>query len=313
VTISNLHPATSARLLLVVLSLIWGLTWVAMRVALDEVTPWTMRTIGYIFGLTFLLLWALAQHRSLGLQRGRDWAHVFMASLFNVVGFGIFSAFAILDAATSRVIIVVYSMPVWASLMAWIVLRERIGLNAAAGLILCLTGLSILVGPVIGVDSLNGLMLAMGCSLCWAGGTVYMKWAAIRGDIVAITAWQVALGIIAMFSMRLAFDGPPTFEPLAMRTWLAIAFAGFLGSGLAYAIWFSIIDKVPTSTAALGVLTNPVVGVVGAIIILGDRPPLPDLIGFAFIFAAAACVLLKPAPPTPAVTESSAGPRPPQA
>ena len=309
-TISKLQPATRARLLLVVLSLIWGLTWVAMRVALDEVTPWTLRTLNYLFGLACLLLWALVQSRSLRLQRGRDWAHVFAASLVNVVGFGIFSSFALLDAATSRVIIVVYSMPVWASLMAWLVLGERIGARAALGLLLCVSGLTVLVGPVIGVGSLQGVMLALGCALCWASGTVYMKWAAIRGDIVAITAWQVALGIVVMFSMLLVFDGPPTFEPLSWRTWAAIGFAGFLGSGLAYVIWFSIIDKVATSTAALGVLTNPVVGIVGAMIILGDRPPVSDLIGFALIFAAAACVLLKPAQ-TP-IRESSEGPRPPQ-
>jgi drug/metabolite transporter (DMT)-like permease len=55
--------------------------------------------------------------------------------------------------------------------------------------------------------------------------------------------------------------------------------------------------------ASLGALINPIVGVIGAVIILGDRPTVPDIIGFALIFSAAACVLIpqrsKP-PPEPA-------------
>jgi drug/metabolite transporter (DMT)-like permease len=44
--------------------------------------------------------------------------------------------------------------------------------------------------------------------------------------------------------------------------------------------------------ASLGSLINPVVGVIGAVIILGDRPTVPDMIGFALIFSAAVCVMI---------------------
>ena len=47
-------------------------------------------------------------------------------------------------------------------------------------------------------------------------------------------------------------------------------------------------------TASLGVLCVPVVGVVSSMLILGDRPTVTDLIGFALIFAASVCVLLGP-------------------
>jgi drug/metabolite transporter (DMT)-like permease len=45
-------------------------------------------------------------------------------------------------------------------------------------------------------------------------------------------------------------------------------------------------------TASLGVLASPVIGVISSAILLGERPTLPDMIGFALIFAAAACVLV---------------------
>jgi drug/metabolite transporter (DMT)-like permease len=84
----------------------------------------------------------------------------------------------------------------------------------------------------------------------------------------------------------------PTFEPLQWRTWAGVFYNGIPGTGLAYVIWFSIIGRLTTAMAALGSLINPVVGIIGAMIVLGDRPTVPDMFGFALILSAAACVLL---------------------
>ncbi len=148
-----------------------------------------------------------------------------------------------------------------------------------------------------------GLLLAFVCALCWGGGTVYMKWARIKGDLLAITFWQVMVGVAVFAILYLIFEGFPTFEPLQWRTWGGLLFNGILGTGIAYFIWFNIIGRLSTAMASLGSLINPVVGVIGAVIILGDRPTVPDMIGFALIFSAAACVMIpqrqKP-PPDPA-------------
>jgi drug/metabolite transporter (DMT)-like permease len=247
-----------------------------------------------------LLRW---QERRLAIPFGKAWLHVFVASLFNVVTFGLAGTFAQLLASTSRVIIVNYSMPVWGSLMAWLILRERINARTAAGLALCVAGLSVLVYPVAeaSLQEPLGLLLALGCALGWAAGTVYMKWARIPGDLMAITFWQVVIGIVVFAAGYLIFHGAPTIEPLQWRTWGGILFNGVLGTGIAYFIWFNIIGRLTTAMASLGSLANPVVGVIGAAILLGDRPTVPDMIGFALIFGAAACVLLpQRAKPPPA-------------
>jgi drug/metabolite transporter (DMT)-like permease len=294
--------ATTAKLLLVALSFCWGLSWTAMRVALDEVSPWGMRLIGYSIGAATLLILLKAQGRSLAIPRGRDWLHILIAALFLSICFGVAGTFAQLMANTSRVIIVNYSMPVWGSLMAYFVLHERINARAALGLALCVAGLAVLVYPVAETSLREpiGLLLAFVCALGWGGGTVYMKWARIKGDLLAISFWQVVVGTVAFAIFYLIFEGVPKFEPLQWRTWAGLLFNGVLGTGIAYFIWFNIIGRLSTAAASLGALINPVVGVIGAVIILGDRPTVPDMIGFALIFSAAACVLIpqrqKPAP-----------------
>jgi drug/metabolite transporter (DMT)-like permease len=50
----------------------------------------------------------------------------------------------------------------------------------------------------------------------------------------------------------------------------------------------------PTVTASIGALLVPVVGVIASVMILGEHPTIPDIVGFVLIFFAAACVLLQP-------------------
>jgi drug/metabolite transporter (DMT)-like permease len=286
--------ATVAKLLLIALSFCWGLSWSAMRIALDEVSPWAMRLIGYSIGAATILILLKVQRRKLAIPFGRHWLHIFVAALFLSVSFGVAGSFAQLMANTSRVIIVNYSMPVWGSLMAYFVLHERINRRTAIGLALCVAGLSVLVYPVAekSMQEPIGLLLALACALGWGAGTVYMKWARIQGDLLAITFWQIMVGVVVFAIFYAVFQGAPNFEPLQWQTWGGLLFNGILGTGIAYFIWFNIIGRLTTAMASLGSLINPVVGVIGAVIVLGDRPTVPDWIGFALIFSAAACIMI---------------------
>jgi drug/metabolite transporter (DMT)-like permease len=288
-----------AKLMLVLLSLAWGLAWVAVRIGLEELSPWSLRFIGYSIGALTLMAIVQLQGRSFGVPNLRTWVHIVVASFLNVALFGILGAFAQLSTDTSRVIIIAYSMPVWSSVMAWLVLRERIGARIGLGLALCVAGLTVLVYPVAASLSARGLLLAFGCALSWATGTVYMKWARIRGDLVAVTGWQLIVAAIVLGACQLMFQGVPAPVPVSLRTGLAVAFLGVIGTGAAFFLWFKIIGRLSTATASLGSLANPVVGIIGSVIILGERPTLADIIGFALIFAASACVLLpsREAPP----------------
>jgi drug/metabolite transporter (DMT)-like permease len=75
---------------------------------------------------------------------------------------------------------------------------------------------------------------------------------------------------------------------------LGLLFSGLFGSGVAYFLWYKVVQLVPAMTASLGVLSAPVIGVISSAIILGERPTIPDIVGFVLIFLASACVLLQP-------------------
>jgi drug/metabolite transporter (DMT)-like permease len=300
-----------ARALVVLLGVCWGLNWIAVRVALHEVRPWSLRCLGMGLGTLVLLAWAQARGLPLRIAPGRDRARLALAGVLNVAAFGVFTAFAQLAGSTSRVTMVTFTMPIWSVLFARVALGERLDAIRLAALGLAVAGLGVLVGPTAAAGSTAGMGWALLAAIAWAAGTVYLKAARIPGDPVAIAVWQLAAGFAAVALGAAIAEGMPAGWPRDAATWWAIAYHVLLGTALPYLVWFAIVGRLPASSAALGTLLVPVVAVLGAIALLGERPTGADSVGFALIFAAAAAVLLRPstAPPAPAarVGERRAG------
>ncbi len=280
-----------ARLMLGVLCLIWGLTWPMMKIALNEIPPLSMRTATAFIGTLSLLAICLASGRSLHVPFGKSWLHVLAASILNVVGFSLFSAFAQIAAATSRVAILTYAMPIWALVLGWMILNERPSRMQSVAIVLCGAGLIILISPVaMAMTGIPwGLLFAIGSGFSWAAGTVYLKWARIDGDPVGLASWQITIAFFIITACMLVFDGGLQFGHAHAGALLAVLFTGVFGNAVAYAMWFAIVKRVPALTATLGIVGIPVIGVVSTMLIIGERLSAADTLGFGFIFAASLC------------------------
>jgi drug/metabolite transporter (DMT)-like permease len=169
-----------------------------------------------------------------------------------------------------------------------------VNLSAKIGLLLCGTGLAVLTYPALGAGVPISLLLALGCALSWAAGTVYLKWAKIKGDLVAITAWQVVIALVLTAIGFLWVEGLPSFTPVRLSTVLGTAYTGLIGVSAAYLLWYHIVGQLPAATASLGSLSVPLIGTIGSLLLLGEWPSTLDIIGFVLIFAASASVILQP-------------------
>ncbi|MFY9695696.1 MAG: DMT family transporter [Xanthobacteraceae bacterium] len=290
------HDASSdadvgARLMLILLCVIWGATWPIMRIALYEIPPLSMRTVTAALGSLTLYLACRIYGRSLRVATTKDWLHLTVGSLLNIVAFTVFGSFAQLSAATSRVTILAYTMPIWSVLFAWLLLREWPNRLQGTALLLCAAGLAILIYPLAETTIPPGIWLALLTGVCWAAGTVYLKWARIKADPMAIASWQVTIAFVVTTAFMLIFEGRLHFAHASPVALLCTASTGFLANGVAYGLWFAIVRRLPAMTASLGVLGSPAIGVVASILLLGERPTATDLVGFTLIFAASACVL----------------------
>ncbi len=285
--------ATSAKLMVVVIGLVWGFNWVAARIILSALPPWTMRALGIGLGTATLFVAASLAGVRLSVPHGER-LKVVIAGLFNVAIFNACSAYAQVYGTTSRAIVIAYSMPIWSALLARLVLKERFNAAKLAGLMLCAAGLAILIWPLARAGLPLGALFALVCAWSWAAGTIYLKWAQIDAPVLAVAAWQLLFGWLMLTTGMLWFEGVPHQWPLPPHVLAWIGYNGVIGMGMAYFLWFVVVERLPAMTASLGLLLTPVVGVLGSAWLIGERPSFNDIVGFVLIFSAAASVLLQP-------------------
>ena len=286
--------ATAA--LVPVLGLLWGLNWVAVRMCLAEIPPWTLRVSGFLIGALALLGFLLVRGESLVVPR-RHWGRLVIVGLLSITVYNLFSAFAQLSATTTRSAVLSYTMPIWAVILARIVLGERLDKRRSIGLALGIAGLVSLGWPIIAAGQFSrGLLFALMSGVSWAAGSVVLKRYPIEASAMTIAWWQLVLALPVTIAGMLIFEGVPEIRPLRTETIWAFLYHAILAQAVATAIWFTILRGLPTGVASIGSLLVPAVGVLGATALLGEHPTTGDLLGLAFIVAASATVLVRLSP-----------------
>ena len=198
----------------------------------------------------------------------------------NIVGFSLIGTFAQLTAATSRVTILAYTMPVWSVLLAWPVLGERPNRMQVGGARFCAAGLAILVYPLAAQrPSARAIVLAALTGFSWAAGTVYLKWARIEADPMGVASWQMTDRLrVIMTALMFVFEGHPDLSRARMGRLARHDLDRHRRQRrLPMRCGFRWCGGCSHVTASVGVLGVPVIGVVSAFLILGEVPTAPDM------------------------------------
>ncbi|HEV7338811.1 MAG TPA: DMT family transporter [Bosea sp. (in: a-proteobacteria)] len=286
-------PAPSRSLLLVpLLGLLWGFNWPAVRISLTEIAPWTLRAAGMTFAGLVLVAVALARGIPLAVPR-EQWPRLIIAGFLSIAAFNILLAFAQLMAPTSRAAILTFTMPIWATLLALPILGERFDRRRLLGLGLGISGLVCLGLPLIRSGQLSpGLALALLAALSWALGTIVTKRWPVAAPALTIAAWQLLVGGAAAGLGMLVFEGLPVPKLLSPKVAAALSFHILGAQALAYFLWFVVVARLPAGIASLGTLMVPAVGVLGSVLLLGERPTTTDWLGLALVVAASSAIMI---------------------
>ena len=268
-------------------ALFWGLNFPSVKILLGGFSPWTLRAVGLSLGAAVLATLTKASGQSLAIPP-KHWRPLAIAGLLGLATFNICAAFAQLTMPASRAAILIYTMPLWSVFFGWLFLGEQIDRLRTVALALGTAGIGTLSVPFWAALQAGqppyGLVFVMGAAISWALGTVYLKKSQVEGSLMAITTWQVVAGAAAATAGMLLFETPRIdLSPVITAT---LAYHVIFPQAVAYVLWFSLISRVATSTAALGTLLVPIFGVIGSVIILGERPTILDLGGFALILLA---------------------------
>jgi len=286
---------TIGFLCLLVTSFGWGLNWPAMKVLLRELPPLFARgAAGSVAGVACVLA-AVLLGQSLVVTRALLWRVVTAAAL-NVFAWMGFSTVAMRWLSVGQCALLVYTMPVWATLLAWPIRGERPTLRAVCGLVLCMAGLWRLFGSGgfhLDHEQLAGAALALAAAVLFALSTVALR-PLIELRPVASLAWQLSLGCIPMLALGLVFEHPAVAQ-VSATGWALMLYMTAVPMGLCYMTWFAALRRLPPTTASLATLLTPVIGVVAAAFAIGEPLGPRELIALTLTLAGVALALRRTA------------------
>ena len=279
------------------LALCWGLNWPAVKIMLTVIPPFLMRGIGLGAGALLLLGAAVLTGRG-ALPPRVAWPGVALGGVLNVAVFNVCTAIAQLNTSTSRAAVLTFTMPMISALLAWALLGERLERRSVVALLLGSAGIALLAWPALTAarhgpgKAWLGLAMPLTAALAWALGSIAIKRRPLAGDPMVTTAWQLLLGGACGLALS-ALAGEPWPAALPLRVELALVFHIAIATAVAYVLWFVLLARVSVTVSALTTLMVPVVGVLGAMALVGDRPGLADWLGFALVLGGAGMVVLR--------------------
>lgn len=280
----------SAIWALVLLSIIWGYNWVVMKVALKDCGPFSFGALRTFLGA--LSLFAVLLIRGGGVLP-KAAPGVFLLGLLQTTGFIGFMMWALVTGGAGKTAVLVYTMPFWTLVMAWVFLHERFRGIQWLAVSLALAGLLLVFDPWHFHGNLISEVLAVLSGVSWAASVVVAKklQANKNLDLLSLTAWQMLFGSLPLVAIAI-------FEPGPGINWSGYFIGALLYNvipcnALAFLLWLFIVRNLPAGLAGMGSLVTPLFGVFCAWLQLGEVPGRIEGAGMLLICLALLLLLLR--------------------
>lgn len=275
----------SGIFLLVALTILWGLNWPAMKLALLEIPPFTFRSICLVGGGSILLGLTLLSGERLGLSL-RLLPALVLVALFNITAWHVLTAYGLLHTASGRGAIIGYTMPLWASVLSVLFLNVRIGRRELAALGLGMAALMLLVVEDVrtfGTSPIGPILIAL-AAFSWGVGTVLIKrFAPWPMPVMALTGVQQLIGAIPIVAGWWLLEPVPDLAAVSPWALAGLAYAVLVAMVFCHTAYFKLVELLPAHVAAISTLAIPVVGVISGALLLDERVGAAEAMALALV------------------------------
>jgi drug/metabolite transporter (DMT)-like permease len=265
---------------LVVLTLVWGGNWIAMKFALANSDPVS-------FNLQRTWLAVVVLFAVLGLRRGKlwpdSWRAVLITGLFQTtLNFGS-TTMALAGGAPGRTSVLVFTMPFWTLLIAWPLLHERVRGSQWVAIVAAIAGMLLLVAPWDWHGELAPRLWAVLSGFGWAAGTVATKYFQRNRttDMLNFLAWQMLLGVLPLTLLPFVLDLPRT-RWSATQVLLLIQ-VGVIATAFGFILWIEVLRQLPAGTASLNMFAIPLIAILSSMVVFDEHLTRADWAGIACI------------------------------
>lgn len=280
------YPVRGLVLLLAV-SLFWGLNWPIMKVSMSAIPVFTFRTIAVFGGGLCLVAMCRYMGYSLKIPRAQ-WPPLLLVTAL-IFGFQVLSGYGVLNTSSGRAAVMAYTMPVWAIPLGALLLAEPITRRKLASLLLGLGGMALLL--IADIETLGaaplGMILMLITAFLWASATVAQKKAAWTVPTLVLVAWQSLLGSVPL-AIGAAFVDYQAVAFPGLWPILGVIYNVFVAAAFCLYAYFEVVRIFPVGVTTIGVMMAPVVGVFSAALALGEPLGVAEFAALALVLAAIA-------------------------
>ncbi len=274
---------------------LWGSTYLAMRVAVQDIPPFVIGASRYLIAGPLMLAACALMGRKIRLTRPDFWRLLGIGvTLLSVGNMGIVWAEKYVSSGLAALIVAI--VPIWVVAIETFILRSaRMKAQGLLGLAMGIVGLIILLWPRLVADTHLSRIELLGCAILfvasffWALGSIFSGRWSLTVDVFSSAAWQMTIGgaVNALIALALGqFHQVRITRPAVM----AIAYLVVFGSWIGYSAFAWLLEHVPTPKVATYTYVNPIIAVFLGWILLHEKVDAYMLVGTVIIIGSVALV-----------------------
>jgi drug/metabolite transporter (DMT)-like permease len=267
-------------------AIIWGFSFIATKIALRELSPFTLTALR--FGIGGLLLFLVQFRRNRDFFKafsGRDWFHILLLAVVGVAGHTLLQSYGLLytTAIDTGWIIAVY--PIFITIGGRLFLGEVITGRKVAGIALGFLGVFLVISKgrcsfsLFQSASTLGDLLILGSAFTWTAFTVGGRGFLSKHSSLAAMTPIMIFGFLITLPFSDGIGGWTVLFHLSVSAWASVLFLGIFCSGLAFLFWFSALEKVESSMIGVYLYLEPFVTLIAAFLFLGEGVEWITLLG----------------------------------
>ena len=251
--------------------LAWGFSYPMTAILLRDLDVWSSRFLVIAASAAILLTLGRLQGAKLTVHRSY-WVDLIIAGLLNMAIFQVSMTFGIHLLSAGRTSVIVYTMPLWASIFAIFILGERMSWPRVLALVFGLAGLTVLMSQDLSHlrDAPLGASLTLLSAISFGLGTVWMKRRIWQNDPTVLAGWQLAISTLPLALIWGFLDTEISLFSMSLESWLAVGYIIFIANAVAYFAWFRVVAAFPAIVSGISAMAVPVVGVLASAWILGE-------------------------------------------
>lgn len=269
-------------------ALLWGLTFVASAIALQELPPLFFTALRFVGAAAFVLV----------VPRPRVPWHVILAAgmLLGAGQYGLLFVGMASGVSPGAASVLIHTQALIMIVLAAAFFSERLAARDAIGAVLALVGIVVLAGARDASGSVAAVALVLAGAVCGGVGNLVLKRAGTASGL-GMAVWMSLVPPVPLLVLSLVLEGPARMTTsLATISWQSLAALAYSSVGatvVAFAIWGRLFSRYSAIRTAPFLLTVPLIGLTSSVFWLGEGVSPAKAAGAVLIIVGLATVVLR--------------------